>query len=47
MAKYFAISLAMLKVVSAPLVIRSCFPIFTISINLVGDESNLPYFQPL
>src|SRR5512144_1235532 len=36
MAKYLATSLAMLKVVSAPRVIRSCLPISTISISLVG-----------
>ena len=35
-AKYFATSLAMLKVVSAPRVISICLPISTISINLVG-----------
>ena len=39
MAKYFATSLAMLKVVSAPRVIRSCLPISTISMSLVGLES--------
>ena len=39
MAKYFATSLAMLKVVSAPRVISSCLPISTISISLVGLES--------
>src|SRR5262245_5592592 len=38
-AKYLATSLAMLKVVSAPRVMRSCFPISTISISLVGFES--------
>ena len=36
MAKYFATSLAMLKVVSEPRVISSCLPISTISISLVG-----------
>jgi len=36
MAKYLATSLAMLKVVSEPRVMRSCLPISTISINLVG-----------
>jgi len=36
MAKYFEMSLAMLNVVSAPRVIKSCFPISTISISLVG-----------
>ena len=35
-AKYFATSLAMEKVVSAPRVISSCLPISTISISLVG-----------
>jgi len=39
MAKYLATSLAMLKVVSAPRVMRSCLPISTISISLVGLES--------
>ena len=39
MAKYFATSFAMLKVVSAPRVIRSCFPISTTSISFVGFES--------
>ena len=39
MAKYFATSLAIEKVVSAPRVINSCLPISTISINLVGLES--------
>ena len=38
-AKYLATSLAMLNVVRDPLVISSCFPIFTISISLVGEES--------
>ncbi len=38
-AKYFATSLAMLNVVSAPRVISSCLPISTISISLVGLES--------
>src|ERR1039458_3685844 len=36
MAKYFAMSLAMLKVVREPRVMRSCFPISTISMSLVG-----------
>ena len=36
MAKYLATSLAMLKVVSEPRVMRSCFPISTISMSLVG-----------
>src|SRR5665811_1752773 len=39
MAKYFATSLAMLKVVSAPRVIRSCLPMPTISISFVGSLS--------
>ena len=39
MAKYFATSLAMLKVVSAPRVIKSCLPISTTSISLVGSLS--------
>ena len=43
-AKYLATSLAMLKVVRDPLVMRSCLPIFTISINLVGDESRSTMF---
>src|SRR5436305_1870633 len=38
-AKYLATSLAMLKVVSAPRVIRSCLPTSTTSISLVGLES--------
>ena len=38
-AKYFATSLAMEKVVSVPRVINSCFPISTISISLVGSLS--------
>ena len=37
--KVFATSLAMEKVVSAPRVIRSCFPISTTSISLVGSLS--------
>src|SRR4030095_9002068 len=36
MAKYLATSLAIEKVVSAPLVISSCLPTSTISISLVG-----------
>ena len=36
MAKYFATSLAIENVVSAPRVISSCLPISTISISLVG-----------
>ena len=39
MAKYLATSLAMEKVVSAPRVMRSCLPISTISMSLVGSES--------
>ena len=39
MAKYFARSLAMLNVVRLPLVMSSCFPIRTISISFVGEES--------
>src|SRR5690606_32476909 len=35
-AKYLATSLAILKVVSVPLVINSCFPISTTSISFVG-----------
>src|ERR1700688_1325065 len=39
MAKYFATSLAIENVVSAPRVISSCLPISTTSISLVGLES--------
>ncbi|MNM06854.1 hypothetical protein D3C81_168800 [compost metagenome] len=39
MAKYLAISFAMLNVVSAPRVISSCFPIDTTSMILDGSES--------
>ena len=39
MAKYLATSLAIENVVSAPRVIRSCLPISTTSISLVGFES--------
>ena len=39
MAKYLATSLAILKVVSVPLVISNCLPISTTSINLVGSLS--------
>ena len=39
MAKYLATSLAIENVVSAPRVIRSCLPISTTSISLVGLES--------
>src|SRR5674476_1199067 len=38
-AKYFATSLAIEKVVSAPRVISNCLPISTTSISLVGLES--------
>ena len=38
-AKYFAMSLAIENVVSAPRVISSCLPISTISMSLVGFES--------
>ena len=38
-AKYFATSLAIEKVVSEPRVINSCLPIPTISISFVGFES--------
>src|SRR3981081_3377726 len=38
-AKYFATSLATEKVVGAPRVIRSCLPISTTSISLVGSLS--------
>ena len=38
-AKYFATSLAIEKVVSVPLVINSCLPISTISISFVGSLS--------
>ena len=37
MAKYFATSLAMEKVVSEPRVISNCLPISTTSINFVGS----------
>ena len=39
MAKYLATSLAIENVVNAPRVIRSCLPIATISISLVGSLS--------
>src|SRR4030042_5647931 len=39
MAKYLAMSLAILKVVRVPLVIRICFPTSKTSISLVGLES--------
>src|ERR1700712_5327625 len=38
-AKYFATSLAIEKVVSEPRVMSSCLPISTISMSLVGSES--------
>ena len=38
-AKYFATSLATENVVSAPRVMRSCLPISTMSMSLVGSES--------
>ena len=38
-AKYFATSFAMQKVVSAPRVISICLPVSTTSISLVGLES--------
>ncbi len=50
MAKYLAISLAILKVVNEPRVINICLPICTTSINLVGLESKstmLPASLPL
>ncbi|CAM5490538.1 hypothetical protein SRIMM317S_03796 [Streptomyces rimosus subsp. rimosus] len=43
-AKYFATSLAIEKVVRAPRVIRSCLPISTISMSLVGLESRSTMF---
>ena len=43
-AKYLATSLAMEKVVSVPRVINNCFPISTISINLVGSLSRSTIF---
>ena len=43
-AKYLATSLAIEKVVKLPLVINNCFPIRTISINLVGEESKSTIF---
>jgi hypothetical protein len=44
MAKYLAMSLAMENVVSEPRVIRSCLPISTISMSLVGFESRSTMF---
>ena len=43
-AKYFATSLAIENVVSAPRVISSCLPTSTISISLVGLESRSTMF---
>src|ERR1700756_1187161 len=43
-AKYFAMSLAMENVVSAPRVISNCLPISTISISFVGLESRSTMF---
>src|SRR4051794_35665722 len=43
-AKYLAISFAILNVVKAPLVINSCFPIETTSMILVGSESKSTIF---
>ena len=43
-AKYFATSLAIENVVNAPRVIRSCFPISTTSISLVGSLSRSTMF---
>ena len=47
MAKYFATSLAIEKVVSAPRVIRSCLPISTTSISLVGLEFEIDHVPGL
>ena len=44
MAKYLATSLAMENVVSEPRVMRSCFPISTTSMSLVGFESRSTMF---
>ena len=46
-AKYFATSLAIEKVVSAPRVIRSCLPISTISISLVGSRVEIDHVAGL
>jgi hypothetical protein len=43
-AKYLAMSLAKEKVVSAPRVMRSCFPISTVSSSFVGFESRSTRF---
>ena len=43
-AKYFATSLAMEKVVRAPRVISNCLPISTISMSFVGLESRSTMF---
>ena len=44
MAKYFATSLAIEKVVNAPRVISNCLPISTISMSFVGFESRSTMF---
>ncbi len=44
MAKYLAMSLAMLKVVREPRVISVCLPMWTISSSLVGLESRSTMF---
>ncbi len=44
MAKYFATSFAILKVVKVPRVINNCFPISTTSINLVQSLSKSTIF---
>ena len=43
-AKYFATSFAMLKAVTAPRVIRSCFPSMTTSIIFAGLDSRSTMF---
>ena len=47
MAKYFATSLAIENVVSAPRVISSCLPISTTSISLVGLEVEIDHVAGL
>ena len=47
MAKYFATSLAMLKVVSAPRVMSSCLPMPTISMSLVGSRVEVDHVAGL
>jgi hypothetical protein len=47
MAKYFATSLAIENVVNAPRVIRSCLPISTTSISLVGLEIEVDHVAGL